>query len=242
MEFLLCASQRDNAEPFHFKATGIRVYSLEEALYHVYHYWKQSADDFLSAEMADWVNGALGLSHIASRLAPLSENESFVKRVTGFLSLIDYFGEGELKALETEITDWEKRLEWEKIKERADYSMERGEPEKAVPLYARALRYGENPAIYNNLCVAQMRLGQFEEAYESASKALSLAPDDAAVILNAAEAAIYCQRFDEAKEFIKRADDDANGPVVHGEAIFMRGLLACGQKKYSRASNTSTRR
>ena len=134
-----CISQQLNKAPFIFRSTGIRVYSLEEALYHVFHYWRESVDDFLSPEMIAWAS-ELGLSFVVAKMHEIAEEKHFTTRILGFLQLIKYFSPSELGHLQSELEAWERRCEWEKLKERADFFVERGDPFKALPLYKRALQ------------------------------------------------------------------------------------------------------
>lgn len=226
----LCVSQLPNDTPYQFKVTGLHVYSFEEALYHVYHYWKQSVDDFLSDEFIAWVNDALSLSFLAARMKDLARADSFSVRMSSFLRLTDYFDEGELLSLQNELLKWEKRLEWEKLKERADYLMNRGEPDKAAILYRRALQYEENIALYNNLAMAYMQSEAYTEAYQCLKRALAIQPDNAALTMRLAEAAIYGRRFDDAHIWIAKAEALAPG---NPDIPFLRGALCCEQGDYT---------
>jgi tetratricopeptide (TPR) repeat protein len=225
-----CVSQQPNDIPYQFKATGIRVYSLEEALYHVFHYWKQSVDDFLSDEMIAWVGDTLGLSYIAARIKELTHEASFNQRMQSFLRLTEYFDDAELNALSRDMVIWERQREWVKLKERADYLMERSEPDKALPLYRRALQYDENTALLNNIGVAWMRLGVFANAMKHFEKALSMEDSDRlALLLHYAEAAAYAGHFDEAGQAVAEANElNADSPDIP----YLRGVLAFLQSNY----------
>ncbi len=227
-----CVSQQPNEIPYQFKATGIRVYTLEEAMYHVFHYWKQSVDDFLSDEMISWVGETLGLSYIAARIKELTHEASFNQRMQSFLRLTDYFGNAELNAISRDMVKWELQREWVKLKERADYLMERAEPDKALPLYRRALQYEENAALLNNMGVAWMRLGVYENAVKHLERALALEPDNNELRLHFAEAAAYAGRLDEAEEVLsKAADTEPN----NSDVPYLRGVLAFERGDYANA-------
>jgi tetratricopeptide (TPR) repeat protein len=228
-----CVSQQPNETPYQFKATGIRVYSLEEALYHVFHYWKQSVDDILSDEMIAWVGDTLGLSYMAAHIKELTHEASFNQRMQSFLRLTEYFDDGELSSLSQEMVQWERQREWVKLKERADYLMERAEPEKALPLYRKALQYEENTALLNNIGVAWLRLGVYENAIKHFEKALETEPEDKLpLMLRYAEAAAYAGRTEVAEQALSAAANlDASDPDIS----YLRGVLAFEQGNYPAA-------
>jgi tetratricopeptide (TPR) repeat protein len=222
--FQLCVSQHINETPYPFKATGIRVYSFEEALYHVYHYWKQSVDDFLSDELITWVNDTLGLSYLAARMKELTRVGSFNQRMLGFLQLADYFSDRDLKSISQELTQWEMRMEWENLKERADDLINRSEPAKALTLYHRALQYGENAALLNNIGVAHMQSGAYKDAFLCLTRALVLdKATDLRIVLHYAEAAAYCRYYDKVEEALAAA----KGSKGHqADVAYIKGLTA----------------
>ena len=231
MMLQFCVSQQLNDRPFAFKATGIRVYSFEEALYHVFHYWKESVDDFLSDGMIAWVL-ELGHSYLAARMKELCRKEPFTQRVLDFLQLTEYFSSDELSALKTSLEAWEMRREWEKLKERADYFVNRGEPGKALPLYRRALQYEENATLFNNLGIAQMQMDTPKDGYSCLIKALRLEPRNHAILIHCIEAAILSGNVADATKLIKKAH---NTNPEDADIPFLMGLMAWGQKNYTEA-------
>jgi tetratricopeptide (TPR) repeat protein len=234
--FKPCVSQHINETPYPFKSTGIRVYSFEEALYHTYHYWKQSVDDFLSDELIAWVNDVLGLSYLAAKMKELKRVDSFNRRMLGFLRLTDYFNDVELKNLSRELTQWEMRLEWEKLKERADDLIHRGEPEKAVSLYRRALQYEENITILNNIGIAYMQLGEYTEAFGCLSRALVLdKAESVTIMLHFAEAAAYCGYYDKAEQALTAvvaAAPVSNQSIIAADIAYIHGVIAAGRGQW----------
>jgi len=226
-----CISQQLNKAPFVFRLTGIRVYSLEEALYHVFHHWRESVDDFLSQEMMAWVS-ELGLSFVVANMQEIAEEKRFTTRILRFLQLIEYFSPGELSGLQSALEAWERRCEWEKLKERADYFVERGHPFKALPLYKRALQLEENAALFNNIGVAYMQLSLAKKAAGYLARAYALEPDNISVMLHYTEAAILRKQFETATQILEKAEalvpDSADIP-------FLYGLMAYKQKNYNPA-------
>jgi len=215
----LCVSQQLNIVPFSFKTTGIRVYSFEEALYHVYHYWRESVDDILSDGMISWV-GQMDLPLLATGMNDLKKKSSLVARVLGFLQLVDYFDRDELDQLKVDLQAWEQRNEWEQLKERADSLANHGQPGEALALYKRALNTAESALLLNNMGVAYMQLGAPKDAMRHLTRALALAPENFDILLHYTEAAILSGEYKTAGASLAQAEeqkpDDSGIPFLHG--------------------------
>ena len=228
----LTTSQTINtSNPFFFKATGIKVYSFEEVLYHVYHYWRESLDDFLSDQMISWVS-EIGHSYLASEMKKLIALEPFTKRIIDFLRLANYFSKPELDGLRTNLEAWEQRREWEKLKERADHLAKRKEYSKAITLYKRALKYEDNAVILNNLGIMHMNLSQTEEAFIALSRALTLEPDNLSILLHYTESAILAGQYPLAEKALNMATAKA---TENPDIPFLHGLLAFSKKEFPKA-------
>jgi len=231
-----CASQAENTVPYAFKTTGVRVYSFEEVMYHVYHHWRESADEFLSEGLIAWVAG-LGHSYFASRMKEIRRKENFSEKILDFLRLVSYFDAQDLTQLRETLEKWELRREWEKLKERADFFAEKMECEKAIPLYRRALEFDENVAVLNNLAVQHMQLGAYAEGLSCLTRALALdnksEPKNFQVLLHYIEAAILAGEFEKAAKAITKAV--AIDPS-HADLAFLLGLMSYEKKDFSAAS------
>jgi len=227
----LCVSQQQNDIPFAFKSTGIRVYSFEEAIYHVFHYWRESVDDFLSDPMIAWVS-ELGLSYIASKMKDLAHTDNFTARLLSFLQLVDYFSREEIAGLTSTLQAWEQRREWEKLKERADHLVERGEPARALSLYKRALGFEENVALLNNMGVVCMQLSASKEAAGYLARAMEIEPQNLNILLHYIEAAILSRQYENAALSLQMAESIAPN---NADIQFLHGLFAYEQKNYIKA-------
>ena len=226
-----CTSQQLNNTPFIFRSTGIRVYSLEEALYHVFHYWRESAEDFLSREMIAWA-AEIGLSFVAGKMQEITAEKQLTTRILNFLQLITYFSTDELNGLRSALETWERRCEWERLKERADLFIERSDPFKALPLYKRAVQLEENAALLNNIGVAYMQLSLAKKAVSYLARAHAFEPENVSILLHYIEAAILSKQFEAAAKALEKAEsfipDAADIPFLHG-------LMAYKQKNYNQA-------
>lgn len=208
-------SQKAADKGYKFKATGVSVYTFEEALYHCLHFWKQSVDDFCCEEFVAWVKDELGLSFLSSKIKDIGKGEGFGERLIRFLGLSDYLDGDEVEGLRGELLEWESRLEWEKLKERGDDLMDKGESEKAFALYCKALLYADNVALYNNAAIALMKQGDFAGAAEYLAKALSLEPDNVEVLLHLAEAKVLDGDLEGAGELLDAAQVYGIRPEIH---------------------------
>ena len=265
-ELLLCISQDEIKTPYQFKVTGINVYSFEEAAYHCYHHWKQSIDDFMSEDFLEWVRDVLGLSFLASRIKSLWKLTKFSDRFIGFLSIIDYFDEMRLTVLKTQLIEWEARLEWERLKERADYLLQKKDPQRAYTLYRQALSYDENAELLNNLAVALMKLEHYAQAeiyferalaaktslehYDQAEirseRALAAKTsedphDNLQLLLNLSEAAIYSHNFARAEQCLREAEaiepDSTEISYLYGELNIETGNIRHSIECFEKALN-----
>ncbi|MDR2904315.1 MAG: tetratricopeptide repeat protein, partial [Clostridiales bacterium] len=239
---ILTISQETAVAPYQFKITGINVYSFEEALYHVYHYWKQSIDDYASDQFIDWVGGALKLQFLAAKIKEIAPLSSLSRKMSLFLSLTDYFADAQIDALRKEIVQWENQGEWEKLKERGDYLMQQDDPEKAANYYKKALAYGENIPILNNLSISLMKSENYTEAIRYLSRALRHRPMDETLLLHLTEAHILNGDYNEATAVLEsiehrygaRAETVTVIRFFYGEISFMQGsylnAIACYEK------------
>jgi tetratricopeptide (TPR) repeat protein len=207
------------------------VYSFEEAMYHVFHHWRESVDEFLSEKMIAWV-AELGHTYFASKMKELSRKETFSAKILDFLKLTNYFADNELSALKITLDEWELRREWEQLKERGDFFARKNEPHKAIPLYKRALQFEENATLLNNLAIQYMQTDAAREGLSCLTRALSLEPKNFSILLNYIEAAILNGSFDKAAKAIKKAYEIN---PQHADIAFLLGLLSAGQKDYSTA-------
>lgn len=227
---LLTISQDDITSPYKFKNTNIKVYSFEEAIYHVYYYFKQSADDFISDEFILWVHDVLGLTFVASQIKNIANMKSFSKRIIKFVTLIDYFSDSQVEKIKEDLIVWENTLEWEQLKQSADYMLNNNEIEKGILIYLKALKYGENIYLFNNLGIAYMKKGKFEDAYNILNKAYRM-EKNIDIIMNFCEASVYNQKYEEALLLIQYLDENTKSTNIY----YLKGILDFETKNYSNA-------
>lgn len=221
---ILSMSQHTAANPYRFRMTNINVYSFEEAAFHCFQYWKESADEFTSDDFADWVAAELGLSYIASKIREISSLPQFSDRLTGFLSLTDMYGAEDFDSLRSDLSAWERRQEWERLKERGDYLMNHDEPEKACFYYRKSLQFESNPVILNNLGVALMKTGQYKEAVACFDAAVSFNTKASRkeFLLNQAEALIFSEDLKRAGETLDTVESEYG---TSADVLYFRGEI-----------------
>lgn len=231
---ILAQNQKEQPVPYTFRATNISVYTFEEVLYHSYTHFKDSADDITTEEFLAWAT-AIGLGYIAARIrdeiVPL---ESFTEKLTGFLTLIEYFDDDEIEELREKLTYWENRREWERLKERADLAAG-SSPARAYALYKRALLHGENADILNNMGVCLMQMRKFDEAYTCLAKSYQLCDRHSSragvIVFSLAEAAIYSRNFDAAQEILDKLQKAKNPQTDKIFYLYGELNLALGDTK-----------
>jgi tetratricopeptide (TPR) repeat protein len=212
--------------------TGVRVYSLEEALYHCLHNWRQTTEDFLSAPFIRWVEG-LGLLHIAAKISELADTKNFSMAFMSFLSLTDFLPQEDLAALHRELSVWERRHPWEKLKEQGDFWLAAENGERAYGFYAKALKHKENVALLNNAALSLMHMGDAALAADYFARALELEPKNLQLHFNHIEASILAGYYNEARELI---DEAAKKAVNHPELLYLQGEIQFRQKNYLEAA------
>jgi len=224
----LCVSQIENNTPYRFGMTGIKVYTFEEALYHYLHHWRQSMEDFLCAPFVEWVE-EIGLHNIAIKMRGLEAMENFSMAYLSFLSMTDYLPKEALKALQKELTAWEKRQAWEKFKEQGDFWLTRGDGERAFSFYDKALEYNENVILLNNAGLALLYMGDNALAAGYFEKAVELDGDNIQLQFNHIEALILAELYDDALEIIGQIEQK------HSELLYFKGEISYNQKNYFEA-------
>ena len=198
----LCVSQAENNAAYIFRLTNTKVFSIEEALFHSYFNWKQMADELFAPEFIEWVRNDLLLPGIADKLSGYS-SLPFSDRLMGYLRVIDYFDDMEILNLNKELSIWEKRVEWEKLKDQGDYLVRRGMPKKAVTVYKKALMEGRRVNLLNNLAIALMHIERYADSVGLFEEAIRQEPANNTLKLNYAEACIYANNPWKAQEILE---------------------------------------
>jgi len=174
--FKLLLSQEINTIAYTFKETGIAVYSFEEALYHAYHHWQQSADDVASDAMCDWVQ-QLGHTNIAAKIKAM-HTSGYMDRIIAFISCADYFSGDEITSLVQTLKIHEQKFEWERIKKHID-KITKSESASSNSLIEQIKSSEEaNLVLLTQLSALYRKENLPEQAWETLALALKINPDD----------------------------------------------------------------
>ena len=230
----LTISQADSTtiSPFVFPMTGIRVYSLEEVLYHCFHEWRRSVDVLDKPDaLISWIEGELGLGKIAAHLREFALIEDSSRRFLAFLGVTAYLPKSSINALAGDLAKWERRKSWEKLAEQGDYWSARGEGRRAYGLYTKSLALMDTPslALLNNCGVAAMSLENYEEAIAYFMRALRLEAENPQLRFNLIEALIFAGDIDAAQSHI---EEIAVATPEHHELYYFQGEVLLRQKSY----------
>lgn len=173
-KLILCSGKRTN-KPYLFTSSGIRVYSMEELCYYIYHHVYYVDEEMISDTLIDWIDTELKLTERAAKLKQLKQMNADLKTlVTVIMCSADYYTEYEIKSLLKlldEITD----MPFIKRKcLKAGFSLKSGNYHEAAAEYERILNsqeaallspeeYGD---LYHNLGVAKAHTTGLLEAAE----------------------------------------------------------------------------
>ena len=236
---ILPVSEKPAKTPYTFAVTGVNVYSFEEVLYHVYHYWRESSEDFVSSGFISWLANDAELPHLAEKVERIAGMDSHMEKIITLLTLTNYFSDEDIRSVKSEISDWEREFEWENLKLRADFLLEQNIPAQAVILYKRANELHESPELLNNTGIAFMKLYKFETAAAYFETALELDFDNADIMLNLAEAAVYAHNYERAVEMLLKVGSmRGDSPLIsyiYGEMAFEKGNLNEASDRFIKA-------
>ena len=171
-KLILCSGER-TTRPYGFPASGIRIYSIEELCYYLYHHVYMIEEDMLSEDLFDWIGTELKLAERAEKLKLLKRQKADIKTlITVILCSADYYTEEEIKAvlkiLDTVIGMPVIKRHWIK----ANHYLKNEQYMEAATEYERIIaskdaaeltpeEYGD---VYHNLAVAKVHMTGLNEA------------------------------------------------------------------------------
>ncbi len=235
----LCINQSKAITPYEFINTKIKIYSIEEAFYHVYHYWYESIDEFVSEKFINWVQKMS--SQVAATLKEIALLQTARERMLSFLSINSYYCKQDLEQLEQQLLKNEYENNWKQYKETGDYYVSLKRPSKAIEYYKQALDYFESMELLNNLGVALMNIGRYSEAIKCYEKALKFKPSSNqkdSILLNLAEAAIHNNNLETALKSLENLTSKtktAQAYYLYGEIDFKMVNLNFAIENYKKA-------
>ncbi len=171
-KLILCSGER-TTRPYGFLASGIRIYSIEELCYYLYHHIYMIEEDMLSEDLFDWIGTELKLTERADKLKLLKRQKADMKTlITVILCSADYYTEEEIKSA-LKILDTV--IGMPVIKRyliKANHYLQRGQYLEAATEYeniivskdAAELTPEEYGDVYHNLAVAKVHMTGLKEA------------------------------------------------------------------------------
>ena len=102
MSLLLCKKGADT--PFYSETMNLRLWSLQELCYVIYHYPLLALQDFLSPELLNWLRDELSLGYLTARIAQIravaeaAGNDGTDDALTEILRDCNYYTAGEVEA------------------------------------------------------------------------------------------------------------------------------------------------
>jgi tetratricopeptide (TPR) repeat protein len=226
MALLLCLNQ-ETTTGYKFRDTGITVYSFEEALYHFFHYWKESREDFLSEEFAYWVKNALNLREIAESLEDLKSISSFTERYISFLLTVEYFEPEELLPLQRRLEEVESKFQADNFKREGDERFLQRRFSMAAACYERSISIEKTEAALNNLGLSYLNQKKYPQAVQYLSEAYAERNSNE-VLYNYIEALVLNKEYAKALALSSRA-------LESSEKYAALSKIFAGEKNYAKA-------
>lgn len=98
-KMILCSGSRAKY-PYRFTTSGLRVYSMEELCYYLYHHVYQIEEEMFCDSLIEWIGEELKLTERAQKLKQLKKQKADVKTLVAvILCSTDYYTEHEIKSL-----------------------------------------------------------------------------------------------------------------------------------------------
>lgn len=171
-KFILCTSKvADN--PYVFPLSEIKVYSIEELCYYIYHNIYEITSECFDEKLVKWLRNETDMGIIADKLETMiSINSSLKDIVVSIMCSCDYYTETEIKALLLLINEIEDLPFHGRQKLKADYCLKYGKYAQAKKEYDRLIYCGyavnltseEYGNIFHNRSVACFNMGSYKEA------------------------------------------------------------------------------
>lgn len=179
---LILTNDRSNTVPYHFGLSGIRIYSLEELCYYIYHHVYAVSTETFGDDLIYWIDKNLNDKSLAKRLREAKKNERSLKEMVRMVLLsIDYYSKDEIREIQKIIEELELQNPVEAKKVEADNYLRYGKLMEALLTYEKVdLMMEEHEDmvtrvfkgnVYHNMGVVYARLANGEAALKCFKKA-----------------------------------------------------------------------
>ena len=230
---LILSSENFSNIPYIFSATNIRVYSIEEAIWHIFNYLKESLEIFDDDSFLNWLRDKLGLYEEAKILEGDSDDGN-EKKLIDFLRKFSYLNEYEIEEVKKKFSEFSNLGEYEKNKEKGDKLYRAGKYQKAVYAYSNALKFDINKesVIKNNIGLCCMQCGDYENAASFFEQAYSI-DKNPIILLNYVECCIFLNYIDRAEYLLGLYDGNDSFSM-----LYLKGLIALKKREYKKSIET----
>ncbi len=176
-------STKRTKTPYYVDELGLSIYTIEELCYYMYHYLEFLEDEFINAELLDFIENSMGLKTLAQKVVRWAGGGSDFGQIILMIEQDVHYLNAD------EMSDLKARLEWrrsakpvERFKKKADTLVVLGKHRHAIAIYdellerERVLNLSSRTKgrVFHNRGIAYARLFMFGEASESLELAYSL--------------------------------------------------------------------
>ncbi len=187
---LILTGGEQNNVPFYFSLSGIRVYSLEQLCYYIYHHIYTISGETFGDDLFYWIEKNLGEKALVKRLREAKKNQRTLKEMVRLLLMsVDYYSREEINRLQKTIEEIEMQNPVETRKVEADNYLRYGRPLEALAVYKKVdLMMDDSEElvtkefcgnVYHNMGIAFARLANGEAALSCFKKAYELNASEA---------------------------------------------------------------
>ncbi len=243
---ILCRSKYAD-KPYYISNMGIRINSMEELCYYIYHNIYLIGQDLVEDGLIDYIDRELEEHDLARQLSFLnSQNAGFSELMITILRHVDFYSNAEIEVLREIIEDLDRQNASERLKKRADSFLENRRYHSAIRNYEMILYGRKDPSlpmdffgnVWHNMGVAYARMFDYKDAYSCFMTAYEMNEQEAS--LQAALSAAYFSGENSALEdddqfyittkeietMMEEADEaDALRPVKQALELRNEGLL-----------------
>lgn len=200
-----------NKIPFEFNSTNIRVYSIEELVYHTKKYpVKTKYDIEHSNSFGAWLYNVVDSEYI--------ENSN--NSIYSILLYNGYTSKDEILKTNDILENSSKINEVELIKNEANNLLKNKKYKKAYSKYREIVNIANTVDVYNNLAISCINLSLYSDAIEYFEKGLRLCDEvqKKAVYINIIKLYLYKEMYDDAEKYIiefeKNINDSENSELL----------------------------
>lgn len=174
-----------NTVPYYFNLSGMRVYTLEQLCYYIYHHIYTFNEESFDDTLFYWIEKNLDEKGLVKRLREAKKNKRTLKEMVRLLLMyVDYYSKEEINGLQKIIEEMEARNPIESRKTEGDNYLRYGRTLEALAVYKKVERMMEESDdlvtnefrgnVIHNIGIAFARLANGEAALQCFKKAHEL--------------------------------------------------------------------